>query len=210
MSKIDLALAQALKPVHYNLIFKKRIRVLAERFSSCIPQGNLRGLDVGCGSGQLTSLLQEMRPDIVLDGAEVFVRPNDYSFKVIPFDGKTLPVADKSYDFVVLSDVLHHTSNPLALLKECARVTRSFILIKDHYCETSWDRIRLKLMDWAGNRQYDIPLPNNYLSRKEWQSLFQQASLGVRETKEKLGLYSVLLGWIFEGSLHFVSKLKVN
>lgn len=195
MLKFDLVLARLFKPIHYNLVFRRRIHVLVEHLSALIPQGmGLRGLDVGCGNGQLASLLQEKRPDIVLEGAEVIVRPDHYPIKVIPFDGKTLPLGDKSYDFVVLSDVLHHTSNPLALLKECARVTRSFILIKDHYCETRWDRIRLKFMDWAGNRQYDIPLPNNYLSKSEWIAFFEQSSLDVQETIVRLNLYPPPVG----------------
>lgn len=53
--------------------------------------------------------------------------------EIMPVDvvaaGDCLPFADKSYDFVISSHVLEHFFDPLAALKEWARVARKYIFI---------------------------------------------------------------------------------
>jgi len=141
-------------------------------------------------------------------GVDVFVRENT-AIEVIQFDGKRLPFADKSFDFIMLSDVLHHTDDPLVILQECARVAREFILIKDHVCDSEWDRIRLSFMDWVGNRGYGVVLPYNYLSTTEWNNLYEKAGLICEKKINKLDLYPQPLSSIFDSSLHFIVKLLI-
>ena len=155
----------------------RRGNVLVDRLSSLIPENQpLQGLDVGCGSGEVAYWLTQSRSNISLQGVDVLVRSQTH-IRVQQFDGLTLPFADRAFDFLMLVDVLHHTENPDRLLAECARVSRQFILIKDHYCNKWWDDLRLRFMDWVGNRSYGVALPYNYQSTHQWQNLFDREKL---------------------------------
>ncbi len=188
----------------------RRVSVLATHLANFIPEtASLKGLDVGCGSGEVGLQLMESRPRVSLTGVDVLVR-SQTAIPVKQFDGKTLPFGDNSFDFVLLVDVLHHTRYPAELLAECDRVSRQFILIKDHNCNSNWDRLRLRFMDWVGNRSYGVALPYNYLSSLQWQQLYQQVGTCREGTIANLNLYPVPLSWIFDASLHFVDRMAVK
>lgn len=195
------------KPIHSSTVSDRRLKKLSRHLGELIVDHSpLIGLDVGSGSGEIAKHLQDHHPDLEMFGVDVLVRGNT-AIKVIEFDGKKLPFADKSYDFVMLIDVLHHTHDPLILINESIRVSRQFILIKDHLCNSLWDRIRLSFMDWVGNRGYDVNLPYNYLSEKQWKSLYQKTGLICDKKIDKLELYPQPFSLIFDSSLHFIAKL---
>lgn len=197
------------KPVHSSAISSRRIRVLNRKLGFLLPQEQpLIGLDVGCGSGELARNLQFSHKMIIISGTDVLVR-EDAVIDIVKFDGKRLPFEDKSLDFTMLVDVLHHTNHPSLLLKECVRVSRKFILIKDHVCESWWDRWRLSFMDWVGNRAYDVHLPYNYLSQKVWSRLYHKCGLVCETSISRLNLYPQPLSLIFDSNLHFVAKLDI-
>jgi hypothetical protein len=104
-------------------------------------------------------------------------------------------------------DVLHHTADPLLLLREANRVGK-MILIKDHFREGFFSGTRLRFMDWVGNARHGVALPYNYWSRSEWSAAFSQLGLKAGEMKTSLGLYPVPASWIFERGLHFVARLQ--
>lgn len=110
----------------------------------------------------------------------------------------------------MISDVLHHTNHPEDLLRECNRVAKSFILIKDHICDSTWDKQILSFMDWVGNRGYDVVLPYNYLSTKNWNDIYSHIGLTLEKEFDSLHLYPQPFSMIFDSSLHFVSRLAVG
>lgn len=168
----------------------------------------MAGLDVGCGSGELAMSIKADRPNIQLTGVDVYVREST-AIDVIGFDGSHLPFADKNFDFVMISDVLHHANHPAALLQECKRVAREYIFIKDHICDSAWDRQVLTFMDWVGNKGYGVVLPYNYLSSKDWKDIYKQTGLVLEEKLDKLGIYPQPFSLAFDRSLHFISRLSV-
>ena len=86
-------------------------------------------------------------------------------------------------------DVLHHTSNARILLREAARVSRRYIVIKDHPLEGPFAKATLQAMDWIGNYGHDVVLPYNYLSEQEWREYFRDTNLSPEHWTESLGLY---------------------
>jgi SAM-dependent methyltransferase len=76
-------------------------------------------------------LIADNRPDILIDGIDVRLRA-DAAFPIKAFDGKSVPFDNGSFDVVMLVDVLHHTDDPIGLLREAVRVARQAIVIKDH------------------------------------------------------------------------------
>ncbi len=199
---LDL-LARLQAPFHRRLVAGRRVRALAQAVEEALPEPGLHGLDIGCGTGQMAILIPKAR----FEGCDVLVRP-DAHIPVTAFDGTTLPYPDGSFDFTMLVDVLHHLDDPLPLLLEARRVSRRFVLVKDHYCENAWQRLVLRFMDWVGNRAYGVALPYNYLSRKHWSRLFQEAGLTPVQSRERLGLYPWPFSRVFESGLHFLTQLR--
>jgi hypothetical protein len=63
--------------LHEELVFARRVRVLATRLATMIDKG-ARVLDVGCGDGTVTRTLLDLRPDLSVEGVDVLVRPETH------------------------------------------------------------------------------------------------------------------------------------
>ena len=185
--------------------FNRRIWVLSRALANAIP-GRGTVLDIGCGDGQLALALMKLRPDLRIEGVDVVARPKTL-IPVAHYDGVKLPFADKSFDYVTIVDVLHHTDDPTVVLSEASRVAREGVVIKDHLREGWLAQMTLSFMDWCGNIGDGVPLPYNFLSRSEWQGAFFKSKLQSVSTTEKLGIYLPPGRWLFDRNLHFVSLL---
>jgi SAM-dependent methyltransferase len=194
-----------LERVHGQYVHARRVRVLGERIGKLIPD-NCSVLDVGCGDGQLAHFIQTRRPQMQITGVEVLPR-TDALIPTVEFDGLTLPFADRSFDIVLFVDVLHHTADPLILLREAARVARRSILLKDHLLEGFLAGPTLRWMDRVGNARHGVALPHNYWTRARWREAFANLGLTVDSWDERLALYPGPADWAFGRSLHFLAKL---
>jgi SAM-dependent methyltransferase len=195
-----------LKSLHARLVSDRRVRVLGGLLASAIPPGG-RVLDVGCGDGRVSREIGALRPDLALSGIDVFARP-DAAIPVSAFDGKTIPADDGTFDTVLLVDVLHHTEDPLVLLREARRVCSRCIVIKDHNEKGFLAGPILRLMDRVGNCPDEVALPYNYWHEERWQETFAQLDLRIAAWQEGLGLFLPPADWIFGRSLHFLARLE--
>jgi SAM-dependent methyltransferase len=164
-------------------------------------------LDIGCGDGTIGSLIAHLRPDISIQGVEVLVRPK-CKIECRAFDGASLPFPDASFDVCLFVDVLHHTQDPALLLREAARASRSFVLLKDHLDENFFDDATLRFMDWVGNRPQGVVLTYNYQSRGEWQEHFLRCGLAEASWTTQVPLYPTPFSLLAGRGLHFVSLLR--
>lgn len=196
---------RAIGTVHRHMVFSRRVQVLAESIANFLPPGS-RVLDVGAGSGEIARAILARRPDLSIEGCDVYVRPETH-IPVREFDGRSLPFDDRSFDYAILVDVLHHTDDPSELLGEVSRVAPA-IVIKDHYRNGPLAGGRLRFMDWVGNAPHGVRLPYNYLSRSEWRQLWNGLGLQVRNITERIPLYPAPLSWFFGTGLHFVAELR--
>jgi SAM-dependent methyltransferase len=192
--------------IHGGLIFPRRVRVLSGHLAALLPQ-DARVLDVGCGDGSIAALIQEQRPDVKISGLEVQPR-SQTRIPVTPFDGQTIPHGDASFDAVLFVDVLHHTDDPLVLLREARRVARQCVVIKDHRLDGWLAGPTLRFMDRVGNVRHGVALPFNYWPEAKWREAFQALGLKVSEWKPRLNLYPPPLSWWFDRSLHFITRLE--
>jgi SAM-dependent methyltransferase len=176
--------------------------VLAALLADLVPAG-AAVLDVGCGDGTIGDLIKQMKPTALVRGLEVAPRPSCL-IECAGFDGVSIPLSDASVDVCLFVDVLHHTANIAGLLREARRVTRRFVLIKDHLCESKFDRALLSFMDWVGNRAYGISLPYNYQSKAQWDQILSACGLRGVIWNQALPLYPLLLNRLFGRGLHFV------
>jgi SAM-dependent methyltransferase len=193
--------------LHGAYVHSRRCRVLGRHFADLIPHG-ASVLDVGCGDGLLDSVLWQMRPDLSIRGVDVLVRSATH-IPVEYFDGSRLPLPDRSVDAVLFVDVLHHTQDPMVLLREAARVATRAVLLKDHLLQGFLAGPQLRFMDRVSNARHGVVLPNNYWRYRQWQDAFAALGLAVEEWRGWLGLYPWPATWVFDRSLHFVCRLGV-
>ncbi len=194
--------------LHEKLVHQNRVRTLASAIATLLP-ADASALDVGCGDGELDRQLAELRPDLQIQGIDVLIR-DGARVPVRAFDGERLPDSDDSFDVVLLVDVLHHTPDPVVLLKEARRVARQSVIIKDHCRDGLLAGPTLRFMDWIGNARHGVALPYNYWPRSRWLATFRDLKLDIEEWRSKLGLYSPPAGWVFERSLHFLARLSAR
>ena len=107
----------------------------------------------------------------------------------------------------MLVDVLHHADDPFGLLGEAARVARGCVLIKDHLRQGLLARQTLEFMDRMGNARFDVALPFNYWTPRQWNEAFDKLGLDVTSWQGRLGLYPWPLNLAFGRGLHFVAVL---
>jgi SAM-dependent methyltransferase len=199
---------KVLDRVHGDYVANRRARVLSEHLAEMIPERFLI-LDVGCGDGLIARLISERRTDIDLRGLDVQVRKHTH-IPVERFDGEVIPYNDASFDGVMFVDVLHHTHDPMVLLREAMRVARQAIVIKDHTLDGLLAGSILRAMDWVGNSRYDVSLPYNYWTKREWLEAFHDLGLKIGSWTTSLGLYPWPTSCLFDRSLHFVARLELR
>jgi len=193
--------------IHDRYAHGRRCRILSRHLADIIPE-RFSVLDVGCGDGLLAREIARARPDISLRGIDVLGRARTH-IPVDPFDGVTIPHDDGSFDGVMFIDVLHHSTDPLSLLREGLRVARKSIVIKDHLCEGLFADLTLRVMDRVGNARHGVSLPYNYWPKQRWIEAFDALGLRIEKWTTQLGIYPWPASWFFNRSLHFIARLDV-
>ena len=193
---------------HSYLVYGRRIRVLSDLIEASVCTGD-KILDIGCGDGLIDHLIMQKKPDVNIRGIDILVRETPM-IPVTVFDGVHIPFENDFFDNSILIDVLHHTENPQALLKEAARVTKKNILIKDHIKSGVWSEMILKMMDYAGNAHHGVNLPYNYLTWDQWLELFRETGVKKSRIINRMKLYSFPMTLIFDSNLHFFISLDIN
>ncbi|MCE1239287.1 MAG: class I SAM-dependent methyltransferase [Azonexaceae bacterium] len=125
-------------------------------------------LDFGCGDGWFASRLQGCFSRAFLVPLDVKRRERLVIEPVIFSAGEKLPFNDGDFDLVYAVDVLHHCHSPEFYLDELSRVSRRYILIKDHTWQRRWEFWALAILDELGNRRFGIPSPQHYQYSNDW------------------------------------------
>ena len=197
-----------LEHVHAGYVAGRRVQRLCRSLATLFPR-DAQVVDVGCGDGAVAQQLAQARPDVRIRGFDVLVRDHPH-IPVERFDGHTLPLGNASVDVVLFVDTLHHTTDPMELLREASRVAREAVIIKDHTCDGLFARHTLRLMDHVGNARHGVVLPYTYWPKATWFEAFEALGWHVAYWTPKLGLYPWPFNWVFERSLHFVAKLMIS
>jgi len=192
---------------HRALVMGRRVSKISQHIAALIPKSVSTILDVGAGTGEMAIAIKSKRPELEISGVDVFVRPKTF-VPISKYDGKILPFADNSFDLVVVVDVLHHCDDPVAVLQECARVAKRYVLIKDHNSNSLFDEQVLRFMDWVGNRAHKVALPYDYLSTENWLSAFKKLRLKMVGETNNLHIYPMPFDLIFGGDLHCLFLLE--
>jgi ubiquinone/menaquinone biosynthesis C-methylase UbiE len=171
-------------------------------------------LDVGGGTGVIAQAIRELFPVDEVVSIDVEDRYLDtISVETQVFDGVKLPFDDERFDCVVLNNVVHHVdaSDRVNLFRECHRVARSAVYLKDHLAVSPFDHIRLVLLDIMGNVPFSGMVKARYLSKDDWNHL---ASISGFEIEEQIsetyrnGLMALLFPNRLEMTMKWVPSLK--
>ena len=145
-----------------------RERIWADMEAKLAGLGTLdEVLDFGCGDGWFSEKVKESGFAKNLTSLDVKRRKFSYVEPIIYQGGSKLPFQEDFFDLVYSIDVLHHCSNPISYLDELAKVSKRYILIKDHTYSTLVGKLTLAVLDEIGNRKFGIP--SNYLYQKSWE-----------------------------------------
>lgn len=198
-----------LKRLH-EPIYDSRVRKLAGYIAPHLREGD-RVLDVGCGCGGLGRAILDdpaCPPAVQVRGVEQRRRGHE-PIEVQAFDGLHIPAAERAYDVVLLADVLHHVEDPERLVRECIRVSKRLLIIKDHAVRGVLARQRLALLDWAANAPYGVPCLYRYRTAAQWTEAFRRHRLVVEEERASMALYPFGLDLVFGGPLHCLAVLRI-
>lgn len=185
---LDLVIAHLLKYLDEKFFFPIRRETITSLLSPYFSLGsNKKILDVGSSNGRIAKMLQdEVGGEFV--GVDILVQPETY-IPIKEYDGRNLPFPDNSFDYVMLVDVLHHVEDQPNLLREMKRVSRQYILIKDHYWNNRLDFLILKIADYIGNKPYGVKILYKYWQMADWHRAFTESDLHIIKEK-KLRLVS--------------------
>lgn len=199
-------LKQTVGQLHGKHVFGRRIEALAHAIAPLLHPGPV--LDLGAGNGMIGALLMSMRPDTEVVGIDVHLRP-DSAIPVTYYDGTTIPFEDQHFSSVIVVDVLHHTDDYRQVLRECARVCRNVIVVKDHFYANPLDHLLLRGLDWVGNAPHGVRLPYNYFTRQSWTDSLSALSLHEKVRQESVAnMYPYPFQWIIGQRIQFISQLE--
>ncbi len=141
----------------------------------------------------------QKRPSVYFRGIDIQSDRKSMISKKI-YDGKHIPYKDNSFNVVTVLDVLHHTDNIPSLLKEAGRVSKKYVIIKDHAKRGPLSKILICFTDFISNAPYGIKCAFNYPSVEEWKKYIDEADLKIVRNLDDLNLgfginetYNILL-----------------
>jgi SAM-dependent methyltransferase len=188
-----------------------------------VPRGT-KVLDVGCNDGTMMKLLKEKRECDVygVDISELAIEAaTEKGLNVQYADAHKLPFKDKSFDVVILSEVLSHVQNPEEVLAEIRRVLKkNGILLGSaphanlqHYAwedsrkirqyydadelhvvlQKSFDRSFIKVLNGA---EFAIGMMSSHLGNQPAEMLFKAGSDSIQGWDAALQDRSILRCWM--------------
>lgn len=190
-------------------IYESRKAELVRRILPHLRAGD-RVLDVGCGNGTLGEAIMRAPgcpAGVVVEGLERVVRGGE-PIKVHAYDGVVMPVGDGSYDAVIVADVLHHEPDPDRLLRECRRVSRRLVIVKDHQVAGPLAQQRISVMDWAANAPYGVPCLYRYNTPAQWRELPGRLDMRAVDEATSMDLYPAGWNLVFGRRLQYMVFLS--
>jgi len=164
------------------MVFKPLYDIAAEKMVKEIEEflTGERILDLGCGSGIFGKKIEEKLKKKVIGIDIVDKRVCQIPFNV--YDGKNIPFSNDYFDVVIVAFVLHHTEDPVSILKEVKRVGKRIIIFEDLpegifgkiYCFLHW-------ITW--NLFFGKSPKFNFHTSREWKEIFK--NLGLKLISEK-------------------------
>lgn len=164
-----------------KLTFPQNTKIFAGRTDSIFSQikpwiFGKRVLDIGGGSGHLAKKIQ---CSLDVETAILETVPQTVTgIKTFRYKNGKAPFPDKHFDSGLLVTVMHHSSNPLYLLRESMRISKRVIVVETVVEEKSdLSLYSTMFLDWFYNKiliNPEIETPGNFLDAASWKIKFQE------------------------------------
>lgn len=155
-------------------------------------KGNVRVLDVGCGTGWAVRYASQLCGD----NGEVFgidispemikkAKEQSSGYKNVFFsnaDSEAMPFDDNYYDFIICTNSFHHYQNPVKVLNEMHRVLKPSG--KVYIMDPTADSILIRSLDGVIRRREASHV--KFYNTKEYKALFEKANIKYIESKTML------------------------
>jgi ubiquinone/menaquinone biosynthesis C-methylase UbiE len=184
-------------------------------------RGSARVLDIGCGTGDLTSALCDFTSGSVtgldctdLRRAAVRARRR---FQYVSGNAESLPFDAESFDCVLLIVMLHHVQWPGIALREAWRVLAPggrLVVIEDlAHNSSSWRTLFTKFHDSVVNLEF-LGHPHNNKTLGQWDQIIRAIGRGrpleLRAMRRSTGIGSVQYGvLVYEKLAEFVEVNEI-
>lgn len=159
------------------------------------PQSSI--LDIGAGTGIMFRPLQNRGHRVTLLDVK---RYRCCPHPVTLYDGKRIPFDDKSFDVSILITMLHHVSDPEAVLSEAKRVTREAVVVIEAAYETWPGRCFAIARCMFLNLEF-VGHPRNFRSYRRWQETFGKLGFSLQRSGM---FYMMLLGMPMRQSVYIL------
>jgi SAM-dependent methyltransferase len=162
-----------------------------------------RIIDIGAGPGHLArEMVERLQAHVTLIDV---ARYNKTDLPMIVCDSRALAFDDNSFDYAVLSFVLHHCKEPEKILQEALRVSRQAIVIENDV-RGRLRSIITRVVDSAQSPWYGSPPCYFTKTRDEWLDFFQGFGVETKMLKEfplELGFFQNIAVHLTRNS-HFI------
>ncbi|MEW5717566.1 MAG: class I SAM-dependent methyltransferase [Chloroflexota bacterium] len=157
-----------------------RANAILASFAAAL-QPRARILDIGAGKGLLAQTIARQ-----FDARVTMVDVTSYNQSDLPLtvcDSRALAFADDSFDFAILSFVLHHTPKPETILREALRVARQVIVVENDVRGAARQWLTRAIDSYPALR-YGTPPCYVAQPRDAWLKLFAQFPVEARVLSE--------------------------
>jgi len=160
----------------FSKIYEQNAKKMCLDCQDFIKKGS-KILDLGCGSGIVAKNFQNFFQAEII-GVDI----KDNRIFKIPFqiiDGKNLPFSENSFDVVLISYVLHHSRDPISLIKEAKRISRDKIIIYEDLPKGFMSKLICKIHGFAFDKFFQNPTSTSFKLEEEWERIFNNTGLNV-------------------------------
>lgn len=165
----------------YYLAFRKFYQLAAKRMCRDCQRFLNEGskiLDLGCGSAIVAKEFQRFFKAEIFGLDIIDQRVEKIPFQI--FDGINIPFADNYFDNTLISYVLHHVQNPIALLEEAKRVTKKRIFIYEDLPEGFLAKLRCQIHSTTFSHFFQKnEEKGTFKNEKEWKKIFEELRLKI-------------------------------
>lgn len=172
-----------------------RVDPILASFAPVIEPGS-RIIDIGAGKGDLAREMAEQ-----FDARVTMVDVTRYHETNLPFivcDSRALAFEDSSFDWAILSFVLHHSPDPNAILREALRVAHEVIVVENDVRGKIRGALTRVIDSWPAVR-YGTPPCHIVRTKKEWLEFFLGFGVETWVLKEfslEFGFFRCFTTWL--------------
>jgi len=206
-----------------NFLKNKRNEILFRRIYYLIEKKFNKIKIVNIGSGKNFFLEEKFKKQSSVTGKYILYNYDFFTNKEITKQRKNkincYKINNKNIykdsNVVIMNDILHHKyyagldyEKVGKFLVKLSKKT-NYIFIKDHFSNTFWDSVCLKIMDFAGNKNMKInEIPVEYFNKKKFLKMLKNYNFKIKNLNTRNNYYPSFIPFFGNSNLHFSILIK--